>query len=699
MNNAGRLFLLSVVPLATACAGLFWFFVVRFEISAERAMERRAVSTAEVIARAESPALVYEDVREADMQLGTIRQSPDVAYAVVLQASGRVLAAVAPERRPEVITRPENGPELRWSPHLLHVTAPIDIPSGEKGTLAMGFTLDEFHAERRATMMVAGAAVGMVLLGGGILSWLMAHYLARRRAAEAAQRRSEESFRALIETLPDAILIERNGVIVYSNPAAVRYLAVAHADEIHGRPATELLAVDTLQRESLRLERIHEGGSPLYLPEAKLLRRDGSSMAAEVLALPLVFDGAPAGVLVARDLTERRRIQAQLIHADRMASMGTMAAGVAHEINNPLAYVTTNLTFALDAVEQQSGGPENDELRQALCEAMEGAERVRHIVQSLKAYSRAEDETVVAVDVERALDAAISIARAEMKPRAELLRNRGDVPPAAAQESRLVQVFVNLLTNAAQAIPAGDPAKNLIEVSTTRLADGRICVSVADSGGGISPDHLPRLFDPFFTTKPVGEGTGLGLSICQGIIHGLGGEIRVQSRVGEGSRFEVLLRTSEAALAAGPSPSPAPVTPAAQVQARPRLLVVDDEVRIAQSIGRLFSRELRVVSELDGRRALNRLKDDRDFDVIVCDLMMPEMSGIELFDEIRRLSPRLARRVIFLTGGAFTAEASAFLDSVRNPVVEKPFDAAQLRSVIDDVLRRTGEHAALSPKS
>ncbi len=697
MNNAGRLFLLSVVPLAAACAGLFWFFIVRFEISAERAMERRASSTAEVIARAESPALVYEDVREADMQLGTIRQSPDVAYAVVLQANGRVLAAVAPERRPEVITRPESGPELRWSPTLLHVTAPIDIPSGEKGTLAMGFTLDEFHAERRATMLVAGAAVGMVLFGGGILSWLMAHYLARRRAAEAAQRRSEESFRALIETLPDAILIERNGLIVYSNPAAVRYLAVAHADEIHGRPATELLAVDTLQRESLRLERIHEGSSPLYLPEAKLLRRDGSSMAAEVLALPLVFDGAPAGVLVARDLTERRRIQAQLIHADRMASMGTMAAGVAHEINNPLAYVTTNLTYALDAVEQQSRGAENDELRQALCEALEGAERVRHIVQSLKAYSRAEDETVVAVDVERALDAAISIARAEMKPRAELLRHRGDVPPAAGQESRLVQVFVNLLTNAAQAIPAGDPAKNLIEVATTRLPDGRIAVSVSDTGAGISADHLPRLFDPFFTTKPVGEGTGLGLSICQGIIHGLGGEIRVQSRVGAGSRFEVLLRSSDAALGAHASPSPS--MPAAPARVRPRLLVVDDEIRIAQSIARLFSRELRVVSELDGRRALNRLKDDRDFDVVVCDLMMPEMSGIELFDEIRRLSPRLARRVIFLTGGAFTPDASAFLDSVRNPVVEKPFDAAQLRAVIDDVLRRTGEHAALAPKT
>lgn len=284
-----------------------------------------------------------------------------------------------------------------------------------------------------------------------------------------------------------------------------------------------------------------------------------------------------------------------------------------------------------------------------------------------------------------------------MKPRAELLRHRGDVPPAAGQESRLVQVFVNLLTNAAQAIPAGDPAKNLIEVTTARLPDGRICVSVADTGGGIAPDHLPRLFDPFFTTKPVGEGTGLGLSICQGIIHGLGGEIRAHSRVGEGSRFEVLLRTSEAALATHTSPSPAPApAPVAQVQTRPRLLVVDDEVRIAQSIGRLFSRELRVVSELDGRRALNRLKDDRDFDVIVCDLMMPEMSGIELFDEIRRLSPRLARRVIFLTGGAFTPEATAFLDSVRNPVVEKPFDAAQLRSVIDDVLRRTGEHAALT---
>jgi two-component system cell cycle sensor histidine kinase/response regulator CckA len=694
MTTAGRFFLLSVLPLAAACGGLFWFFVARLDLAADEALERRAASNAAAVARGVAASFEYEDAGEVDRHLESLALLPDLDYAAVLTADGRVFGAHRPERRPQIIARPRDGARLHWSSDVLHVVAPIQTPGGREGTLAMGFSLVELRGERRTTMLVVGTAVGMVLAGGGMVAWLLAHYLGRRRAAEAAQRRSEESFRSLIETLPDAILIEREGRVVYANPAAVRHLGVGSAAAIYGRPAAGLLRFDAQPGAQSPLEDLHVDGRPVSLPDVELVRPDGTTLAAEVLALPLVFDAGPAGVLVARDLTERRRIQAQLIHADRMASMGTMAAGVAHEINNPMAYVTTNLSFALDELERRSDREHEMEIREALHEALEGAERVRHIVQSLKTYSRVEDETVVAVDVERALDAAISMARAEMRARAVLVRTRGEVPLVSGQESRLVQVFVNLLTNAAQAIPAGDPESQRIEVETRRSPEGEVVVAVCDTGAGISPEHQARLFDPFFTTKPVGEGTGLGLSICHGIVTGLGGRIRVQSQPGAGSRFEVILPARAGADMLGTStPTPEPDAPTPVSAAVPRVLVVDDEPRIAASIARLFAREMNVIGEASARRALTRLSVGDDFDVVVCDLMMPEMGGIELFEEVRRRWPDLARRVVFLTGGAFTADAAAFLESVPNPVIPKPFDPETLRAAIETALRRTGDHA------
>ncbi|MCK6569800.1 ATP-binding protein [Myxococcota bacterium] len=697
VTSAGRLFLLSVLPLAAACGGLFWFFVVRLDLAADEALERRAASNAAAVARGVAASFEYEDAGEVDRHLESLAELPDLHYAAVLTADGRVFGAHRPEHRPEVIARPRDGARLRWAPDVLHVVAPIQTRGGREGTLAMGFSLAELRSERRTTMLVVGAAVGMVLAGGGFVAWLLAHYLGRRRAAEAAQRRSEESFRALIETLPDAILIERDGRVVYANPAAVRHLGVSSPAAIYGRPAAALLRVSAHGGAHDPLVDLHVVGHPVSLPDVQLVRPDGTTLAAEVLALPLVFDAAPAGVLVARDLTERRRIQAQLIHADRMASMGTMAAGVAHEINNPMAYVTTNLSFALDELERRTGGQADDEVRQALHEALEGAERVRHIVQSLKTYSRAEDETIVPVDVERALDAAISMARAEMRTRAELVRTRGGVPLVSGQESRLVQVLVNLLTNAAQAIPAGAPEQNRIEVETAVSTEGMVVVSVTDTGSGIAPEHVARLFDPFFTTKPVGEGTGLGLSICHGIVTGLGGEIRVSSQPGAGSRFEVWLPPRPADVSTTGA-VPEPVLQSPIPDAAPRVLVVDDEPRIAASISRLFAREMHVQGEASARRALARLGDDPMFDAVVCDLMMPEMGGIELYEEIRHRWPKLARRVVFLTGGAFTPEAAAFLEAVPNPVLSKPFDPEELRAAIEGVLRRSGDQPAAASR-
>jgi PAS domain S-box-containing protein len=251
---------------------------------------------------------------------------------------------------------------------------------------------------------------------------------------------------------------------------------------------------------------------------------------------------------VALDITERKGMETKLIQAERLASMGTLAAGVAHEINNPLTYVMANIGFVSErlhkllslhppsALAQQLG-----ELGTALAEAQEGAIRVRQIVRDLKILARGDEERFGAVDVRHVIESSIGMVLNQIYAKAGLEKDLGDVPLVEASESRLGQVFLNLLINAAQAIKEGDPAANTIRISTRTDDKGRAVVTVADSGAGISPKVMGRIFDPFFTTKPVGVGTGLGLFICHGIVKALGGEIGVESVAGQGTTFRVVL--------------------------------------------------------------------------------------------------------------------------------------------------------------
>jgi CheY-like chemotaxis protein len=209
---------------------------------------------------------------------------------------------------------------------------------------------------------------------------------------------------------------------------------------------------------------------------------------------------------------------------------------------------------------------------------------------------------------------------------------------------------------------------------------------VRDTGHGIETKDLPRLFDPFFTTKPIGQGTGLGLSICRQIVDDHGGRIEVESKPGEGSVFRVIL---PAATEAMPS-APPPTDPAPAVR-RGRILVVDDEPKILQLMERTVGAEHHVVTETAAREALRRLKAREEFDVIFCDLMMPDMTGMDLFEETRQFAPELAARFVFITGGAFTPYARGFLDRVPNLCIEKPFDPKKIRALVRDLLLQVDE--------
>jgi len=374
---------------------------------------------------------------------------------------------------------------------------------------------------------------------------------------------------------------------------------------------------------------------------------------------------------------ERRELQAHLMVADRLASVGTLAAGLAHELNNPLAYVTANLGYLADELGRAGarGQLPLAELLLAAREAREGTERMRGIISELRGFSRVDEDRRAEVDVRGAVESAVALAWNAVKRRARLVKELQEVPPVLADEGRLGQVFLNLLVNAEQAIPEGNPEQNEIRIRTCAAPGGMVAVEVADTGCGIPPEDLDRIFDPFFTTKPVGVGTGLGLSVCHGIVTGLGGSIEVRSRVGEGSAFRVLL-------------------PAARAQvARGRVLVVDDEPLILAVFRRVLGAAHDVDTAGGAAEAVERLARGR-YDIVFCDLTMPEKSGMELYRELSRDAPEVASRMIFMTGGAFGGGARQFLDEVPNPRIEKPFDAAALRAL---VASRLSAKATCSP--
>jgi signal transduction histidine kinase len=252
-----------------------------------------------------------------------------------------------------------------------------------------------------------------------------------------------------------------------------------------------------------------------------------------------------ANARLADSLRELKTTQARLLFADRLASVGQLAAGVGHEINNPLAYVLSNLSYIHKEMTRTQGAPgpeDREELLTAIADAREGAERVRLIVQDLKLLSRPDDVSSGPVDLGGVLRRVMKLASHEVGRRARLVEELGELPQVHGSGSGLGQVFLNLLINAAQAIPEGNAAGNEVRVKARWDVPERVVVEVSDTGRGIAPEHLERIFEPFFTTKPVGEGTGLGLAVCHGILQAHGGEIQVESQPGKGATFRVSLK-------------------------------------------------------------------------------------------------------------------------------------------------------------
>ncbi len=506
-----------------------------------------------------------------------------------------------------------------------------------------------------------------------------------------ALRRSRASFRALIERLPDGICVIQDSRIIYVNPALITLLGCASPTELLEREVREVVArfFHAEERQwvltALAVTPGEEGREPFR--EVRLLRASGESFPAELARFPVVFEGQPCMMFIARDLTERKRMQAQLMLTDRMASLGMVAGMVAHDINNPLSYVLANLHILEGEVLPRLGvtAAEREEVQALVADAQLGAGRAREIVQQFRIFSRGEKETLREVlELHRVIDTSLRLAGNEIRHRARLVRDFGDPIRVEVNEAELGQVLLNLLVNAAQAIPEGHVESNEIRV-VTRLRGAEAVIEVRDTGVGIPVDKLEQVFEPFFTTKPSGVGTGLGLSICRSLITGMKGRLELESEVGRGSIFRIILpavaHPSIAALLAEPERE----TPTG-ARRRGRILIVDDEPLVSQAIRRALQREHEVMTLTSAREAHARLTGGEHFDLILCDIMMPEMSGIDLHEALARMAPSIAQRMVFLTGGAFTPRAREFLSQIKNPCVEKPFVPRDLQELVRSLL-------------
>jgi signal transduction histidine kinase len=376
--------------------------------------------------------------------------------------------------------------------------------------------------------------------------------------------------------------------------------------------------------------------------------------------------------------------------AERLASVGRLARGVAHEVNNPLAVVRANLDYVAEELQGMGGAPAD--LRDALSEAGCAARRVSQIVQDLMAFARDGGNEAGAADL------AIVLAHVERLVGHELRRRaRFDlgVPagPLLVQgaASRLGHVFTHLLLDAAGAVPDGARERHRITVRVHEDA-GAVRVEVHDDGAPIPPALLPHLFDPYFTptagfaTGATGRTTGLGLAVCFGLVEAAGGTIAAESTPGAGTTFRVTLRRATSETRLSLAPIAAAVRPA-----RPRVLVVDDDPLVCASLYRVLSSRFDVVPHTSARTALGLLVAGERFDAILCDLAMPDMSGMDLFAALEGTHPAAAAGMIFLTGGVFTPESEAFLARVPNVKVEKPFVPADLVKLVQ---QRCAERAA-----
>ncbi len=386
---------------------------------------------------------------------------------------------------------------------------------------------------------------------------------------------------------------------------------------------------------------------------------------------------------------ERERLHARAKELERLSSLGVLAGGIAHEINNPLSFVLGNLQLAerkLREVESRMSSADAFSLvgiRQVLARAKRGAERISSVVGSVSMFARADTAELVAIDVRELLESTLQLASNEIRHTARLDKAFEPVPAILGNPAKLGRVFVTLLLNATHAAAYTPSGEHVIRVSTSVGPNRDVVVAISDSGPQIPPELMPRVFDPFFNLRPAGSSLGLGLSVTRDLVIELGGTITVENAPEGGTTFRVTLPsrnlpTRETSADQRPRSTRVP-------RKRPRVLVIDDEPMLCEMLQEALSSEYEVTTCSTPQTGLVALERG-GYDVIVCDLMMPELTGMDIYEHLAEKKPELTRSVLFITGGVFTERARTFLATTRRPQIRKPFKHEELVEAIEDLL-------------
>ncbi|HEY1098211.1 MAG TPA: response regulator [Myxococcota bacterium] len=499
-----------------------------------------------------------------------------------------------------------------------------------------------------------------------------------RFAMERRERERQRWFETTLKSIADAVIaVDLKGEVTFMNASAVALTGVT-ADVAVGRSVHDVL----------KLRDGHDdGGQPLVQALARRevveLKRGelhnqttGATSVIADSASPVVDDSTMLGaVMVFRDITQTERLQQQLELADRLTSLGTLAAGVAHEVNNPLGAVVGNAQFVAGLLAAPAPLSTDDHVaaREAVADIESAGRRIARIVADLRTFSRPQQAHGDTVGIARCIEWVTRTTRAEVEQRATLLVRSASTAEVKADETRIGQVLVNLVINAMQAIPPGDPGGNVIELRSEDVGDD-VVISVRDTGVGMSEQTQRRIFDPFFTTKDIGRGTGLGLSVCHGIVTTLGGRIDVDSAEGRGTTIRVTLPRAVV------TPSPAPAATARATKAL-RVLAIDDDALVLRTVERVLQQH-EVVCCARADEALALLERDDRFDVVLCDVSMPGVTGIDVYERVLAERPSLAARVLFMSGGAVSPITAHFLSLHAGRQIAKPFDVATLREAV-----------------
>lgn len=348
-----------------------------------------------------------------------------------------------------------------------------------------------------------------------------------------ASQRARNELRTVLERMPALVVIHIDGKIVFAN----RMLASALGSTPEELLGTTLIDLVHPRSHSLFTQRIKQSTETEFpeLTEAWLVAQNGEPVAIEVCPPRVIeFDGATARLVVGRDINERERLQKQLATADRLAALGLLAAGVAHEVNNPLAYLLNNIEIAMKQLKPA------DAARQALQVALEGAHRIRFIVRELLLLAREDPDPAATADLASAVESTLALAKVEIARTAKLTTEIAPVPLVRGSVPRIAQIVLNLVLNSIEAMRERDPAENELTVRIRRADEEHVVLEIGDNGVGVDAPDAERIFLPFFTTKSAGKGTGLGLAVTQRLVSELGGEISFTSERGRGTTFRVL---------------------------------------------------------------------------------------------------------------------------------------------------------------